>query len=432
MPLSTEEQPWPLWRKVVFRFFFIYLALNMAPWTWLDRLPYVNYVTRYYYRLMDWAVQTANARLFHVRKVLVPVNGSGDTSYGWAQVDLFLLLAFLGCVVWSFVERKKKSYTLLNYWLCLFTRYYVAMIAFSYGIIKLFSLQMPFPSNTMMATPLGDLLPMRLSWMFIGYSAPYQIFSGMMEMLAGVLLLYRRTATMGALLAAAVFTNVMVLNLAYDIPVKIFSMHLVLMCFFLLANEYNRIVCFFVLNKPASACTVYHYNFPTRWMRTMRVVLKTVFILVAVGWVFYDCIDWYKEANNTAEPTPLKRGVYDVSVFAVNRDTLPPLLTDTLRWQDVILDNAVRGSIKTSDTAFRHIYRRAYFSFEADTVKHTMSFNNFANVPVARFRYELPDSNTVLLWGKQRNDSLYIVLKRSTRHYQLGERQFHWLSEYNR
>jgi hypothetical protein len=424
--------PWPLWRKILFRFFFIYLGLNIAPWTWFDRIPYVDRVTKYYYQLMDWMVNTSNGHLFHVRKVLVPINGSGDTSYGWAQVDLFLCLAATGCLVWSIVDRKRKSYTQANYWLCLFTRYNVALIAFAYGIIKLFALQMPFPNYSMMATTLGDLLPMRLSWMFIGYSSPYQIFSGAIEVFVGVLLLYRRTVTMGVVLGTAVFTNVMLLNLAYDIPVKIYSMHIVLMCLFLLVNEYNRIVCFFVLNKPATICTLYNFSFPKKWMSVTRIVLKTVFIIVAVGWVFYDSYNWYKDVAKISEPKPLKRGVYDVAVFAVNKDTLPPLITDTLRWQDVILDNATMGTINTSDTSFRHIYRRAYFRFAADSVKHTISFNNFSNQPIVIFNYQIPDSNTVILWGQKSKDSLYVVLKRSNRHFQLGEKQFHWLSEYNR
>ena len=428
----VQQTTWPLWRKILFRFFFIYLGLNIAPWTWLDRIPYVEYVTKYYDQLLNWAVNFSNAKIFHVRKVLVPINGSGDTSYGWAQVCLFLSVAAVGCTVWSVVDRKRRSHTQLNYWLCLFTRYNIALFAFAYGIIKLFALQMPFPSASMMATSLGDLLPMRLSWMFIGYSSPYQIFSGAMEVLVGVLLLYRRTATLGAIVGTAVFTNVMLLNLAYDIPVKIFSMHIVLMCLFLLVNEYNRIICFFVLNKPTNSCTIYNFNYPKRWMRLTRIVLKTLFILIAVALVFYNSYGWYKEVNIVSEPSPLKRGVYDVAVFAVNKDTLPALLTDTLRWQDVILDNAVSGTIKTSDTAFRRIYGRAYFRYTSDTNSQNIYFKNFAGDIMARFHYQLADSNTIILNGTRLSDSLYVVLKKSNRHFQLAEKQFHWLSEYNR
>lgn len=429
---AYRQTNWPLWRKILFRFFFIYLALNIAPWTWLNGIPYVTTVTKYYDQLMDWAVNKSNRYLFHVRDVLVPINGSGDTSYGWAQVDLFLCLSLLGCVVWSIADRNRSHYSKLNYWLCLFTRYYVSLVAFLYGIIKLFLLQMPFPGYSMLSTTLGDLLPMRLSWTFIGYSSPYQVFSGAMEFVVGLLLLYRRTATMGALLGAAVFTNVMLLNFAYDIPVKIFSMHMVFLCLFLIANEYNRILNFFILNKPATVSTIYDYNFSKPWMKRTRVILKIVFIIVAVGWVFYDTMNQYRQIMTTADPKPLKRGIYDVLVFAVNRDTLPPLANDSLRWHDVAFDNEKRGSVNTCDTSFRQLYRRGYFNFSADTLKHTISFNGTGNRKIADFRYEILDSSTIKLWGKKNNDSLFVVLKRSNRHFQLAERQFHWLSEYNR
>lgn len=92
----------------------------MAPWTWLDSIPGVEYITKYYGRLMDWLVNKSNTWFFHVRKELVPLNGSGDTSYGWAQVWLFLSLAVIGSVVWSVLDRKRPGYTHLNYWGCLF------------------------------------------------------------------------------------------------------------------------------------------------------------------------------------------------------------------------------------------------------------------------------------------------------------------------
>ena len=90
LAMDSVQHTWPLWRKILFRFFFIYLGLNIAPWTWLDRIPYVEYVTKYYYQFLDWAINLSNAKIFHIRKVLVPINGSGDTSYGWAQVCLFI------------------------------------------------------------------------------------------------------------------------------------------------------------------------------------------------------------------------------------------------------------------------------------------------------------------------------------------------------
>lgn len=54
------------------------------------------------------------------------------------------------------------------------------------------------------------------------------------------------------------------------------------------------------------------------------------------------------------------------------------------------------------------------------------------SLPLFKLTYEIPDSNTIRLYGMIRKDSMFAELKRTSRHFQLAERQFHWLSEYNR
>src|SRR5262245_16289935 len=128
---------WPLWQRVLFRFFFVYLALQIAPWDYARIIPGVQWLLHWYDLLDAWAVRTSNARLFHVRETLVPVNGSGDTSYAWAQMWLYLSIAAVACIAWSLADRKRPNYMRLMYWLRLVTRYYIAAAALSYGIIKL-------------------------------------------------------------------------------------------------------------------------------------------------------------------------------------------------------------------------------------------------------------------------------------------------------
>ncbi|MEP7238058.1 MAG: hypothetical protein ABI685_09340 [Ferruginibacter sp.] len=424
--LQPENTSWSLLKKISFRFFFIYFVLYTSPLNWVG----------VYQNFFEWLVIKANANFFQVFgiKNVKPVsNGSGDTSYAWAANYLMLVLAVGVALTWSLLERKRKSYRQLNYLLCLFIRYTLAFTAFGYGVNKIFALQMPFPMMSQLATPLGDLLPMRFSWLFIGYSAPYEVFSGVMEVLVALLLLYRRTATLGALIATAVFLNVMMLNLCYDIPVKLYSMNLVLMCLYLVVNELKRIACFFVLDKPTATCSVYHYPLVKKWMRITRIILKLA-IIFFMGNTFYETMQFAKKANATAEHKDFKKGMYDVTRYVINKDTLPALVTDTLRWRDVIFENNQMGSVNTSDTMFRKRYGRGYFVFAVDSLQPIINFkkNMQDDSPRLSLSYQMIDSNTIQLWGKQRNDSLFIELKRSNRHFQLAEKQFHWLSEANR
>jgi hypothetical protein len=47
-------------------------------------------------------------------------------------------------------------------------------------------------------------------------------------------------------------------------------------------------------------------------------------------------------------------------------------------------------------------------------------------------RYDVPDTSTIQFDAAIRGDSVHVELVRMPRHFQLAERQFHWLSEYNR
>ncbi|MEO7530119.1 MAG: hypothetical protein ABIS69_01870, partial [Sediminibacterium sp.] len=301
-PNVTGSQKWPLWQKIAFRFFFIYFTLNIVPWTWLGDIPGFKLVSEYYDRLITWLVEGFNQVFFHWEKTKIVNNGSGDTSVSWETMFTYLLLALAGTVIWSILDRKRANYTTVNYWLRTFLRYFLIMNCFSYGINKLFALQMPFPNQSQLATPLGDFLPMRFSWMFIGYSKTYENFSGAMEVLAGLLLLNRRTITLGLFTAAAVFINVMVLNLCYDIPVKLYSMHLVVYCLYLLTCDCKRLFDFFVLNKAVAANHIHENHLPKKWMRITRIVLKLAFIVLFIIMPFFSLNDWYQsrlKENNT-------------------------------------------------------------------------------------------------------------------------------------
>lgn len=432
--MNTVNTQWNFTQKFLFRFFFIYFMISIAPWTWLENIPYVAEATVPWYWLQDQIVQIANRSIFKVYKELVPLNGSGDTSWAWTHLWFFTLFSLIVAAIWSAVDRNKPAYPRWNYLLVTVVRYNVAMVSFGYGIIKLFALQMWFPSLSQLATPLGEYLPMRFSWMFIGYSAPYQIFSGAAEVLAGLLLFNRKTATLGAMVALAVFTNVMAMNLSYDIPVKLFSTHLVLMSLFLVLQEYKRILSFFVFNQTTAAGTLYEITLTKKWQRITRYVLKGLFVICIIILPFYNSYERYVDAKKMSDQDPIRSGIYDVADFVINKDTIPAIVGDSTRWTHFILQPGTTGSLISSDTVFRKAYGRSYFGYFVDSTKQQIEFRWAGKQTDSLFtlKYTIPDSSTILLRGPVKGDTLFVRLKRTNKQYRLAEKQFHWLSEYNR
>ncbi len=437
-PEATGAKPWSLGQRILFRFFFLYLLLQIAPWNWLGGVPGLGLIPASWYRGVDWAVRASNAHVFRIWETLVPVNGSGDTSWAWTQFWLYLCVAALGCLVWSVVDRRSTGYPRAGYWLRTIVRYYIATFALSYGIIKLFALQMSFPSLSQLSTPLGDLLPMRLSWLFIGYSTKYQFFSGLVETVAGLLLLFRPTVTLGLLAAMGAFANVLMINLSYDVPVKLFASHLLFACVFLLAWDARRLFSFLVANRATGPTRLYEPYFQRSWQRWGARVAKAgmvVLILVMPSWS-----SWQRYKNVVAERSaaaePFGIGIWDVHTFVRNGDTIPPTAPDSLRWRDVIFDTRSSGSVGTTDPSFWQRYRRGYFRFRANPEERTAVVwkTSFAldSTYLFTMRYAKPDTSSLRLWLELGADSLYLELSRSNRHFQLTERQFHWLSEWNR
>ncbi|MFN3760902.1 MAG: hypothetical protein ACK4SF_16945 [Algoriphagus aquaeductus] len=422
---------------ITFRFSFLYFILFFNPLGYFSGIPVLEWLPQLVRLPFDALTFFLNDRLFHIKPVLNQFGGgSGDTSFGWAQQFTFLILSGLGALVWTIADPKSKSYPKLHYWLCILVRFTLAGVSFSYGILKVFAMQMHFPNMSQMATPLGDYLPMRFSWMFIGYSAPYQIFSGLAEVAVGLLLFWRKTALLGALLAVGVFANVVMLNYSYDIPVKIYSSNLLIASIFLVWQERNRLISFFIQNSPTVPSLLFEKAYSIKWQKATRIVLKTAFFLFTFGFTLADTFSYYQDTKqqNTKVLEPIRPGMYHVELFVKNGDTIPESLADSLRWRDVIFDYNGQGSFSAQDSSFRMRYGRAYFSYQPDSLgsKLDWKISAFDRESLVSFAMQIPEDDRIILNGQKGVDSLYLVLKKLNRHFQITERQFHWISESNR
>src|SRR5207247_818050 len=78
------------------------------------------------------------------------------------------------------------------------------------GMVKVIPTQFPAPSLLTLVAPVGNLSLQGFLWTSIGASAPYQIFTGIVEVLGGLLLLAPRTTLLGAMICLASMAQVFV------------------------------------------------------------------------------------------------------------------------------------------------------------------------------------------------------------------------------
>ena len=114
---------------------------------------------------------------------------------------------------------------------------------------------MPAPPLTRLLEPYGNFLPMGALWYSIGAWFRYERITGWAELTAAALLFIPRNATLGAIVALFDSIQIFSLNMTYDVPVKLFSFHLVLMSIFLLAPEMRRLLNVLVFNRTAEPST---------------------------------------------------------------------------------------------------------------------------------------------------------------------------------
>ncbi|GAB3919232.1 hypothetical protein [Larkinella terrae] len=418
---------WNAAQKAGFRFFFVYFILYVFPFPF-GHLPGSNTLFEYYSDAWNTLVPWVGRAVLQLPyEITVFPNGSGDTTFNYVQLLCFVVLALVASVIWSVLDRNRANYNTLLYWLVVFLRYYLAFTMFTYGFAKIFKTQFPFPNLTRLMQPYGQSSPMGLAWTFMGYSTAYNWFTGLGEIIGGGLLLFRRTTALGAIILIATIGNIVAINFCFDVPVKLYSSNLLLMTLFVLTAEGKRLINVLLLNRPAPALDLTPFRTTRRW-RIGRLAIKTVIIGLALYSHIFDGFSTMKQYGDLAPKPPLY-GLYEVESFALNGDTLAPILTDTTRWRQVIVAG-YRNYPSLTVRLMTDSLRR--YVFEPDTVKlNAVVYARFDTAHKYRLAYQRPDTNTLIMKGLFRKDSIYARLKRQNpERFLLVNRGFHWINEY--
>ena len=435
---TLTDTNWKLSRKISFRFFCSFFILYIFPFP-LNSVPFggeINKISEkilgWYYAAFEyvtvfwhWLTPGVGKTLLNLENpITIFTNGSGDTTYDYVLVLTMILLSILICIGWSILDRNRKNYNTAYYWLCVLIRYYLAVIMLSYGFSKVFHLQMPYPYLSRLVQPYGDSSPMGLAWTYVGQSKAFSAFVGWSEVICGLLLFFRKTTLVGALLTLIVMGNVVVVNLCYDIPVKLFSSVLEIMALYLAAPYLKKIYQAFIQHKPIHINNYYQPVFTKRWQAIGIKILKVLIIADALFSGVKGSIDQGKQYGDNAPKPPLY-GIYNTVLVVRNNDTIPPLTTDTSRWKQIIVQSNNYARIKLMNDTLRN------YNFKVDTaLRKAIVFANWDTLNKINFNY-ITDADYLTFTGKFKNDSLFIKLKRfDEKNFRLMSRGFHWINEY--
>jgi len=337
---------WPRWQCIAFRFLLLYyvflafpgplgsLASTVAgvfgveidesadpPWSWL---------THGWQGVTNWmdAHGLAPYEVIHQR------TGSGDTGHDFARVLAVTAVALLLTAIWSLWPRAGRAYPRVGRWLHLIVRFDLAFTMFGYGFAKFYGGQFGMLSLSRLTQEIGDTWPMSMVGTFMQASKPYELFGGCGEVLAGLLLFQRRTALLGAFVAIGVMTNVCALNWLYGVPVKLYSLHLLLYAILLLLPFRHRLWALFCSNGDAAPVDLRVVTAPRagRW-------------LLALGslWVLAVLVTTHLHG---IAPSPYakyfeKSQLYGLWVVETMRlDGVEVPITDAQRWRDFAIDTA--------------------------------------------------------------------------------------------
>jgi uncharacterized membrane protein YphA (DoxX/SURF4 family) len=421
IPFHANPEPaeWNLATRIGFRFAFLYFVLYNLPFP-LDSIPLV--ATRYE-GLWNKFVPWAGAHFLGLNITVLP-NGSGDTTFNYVQVLLFLFLAILGTVAWSLLDRARADYEKLDQWLRLYLRVALGAILISYGSMKVIQAQMPPPPLSRLVEAYGDSSPMGLLWTFMGASRGYNAFAGGAEMLAGLLLFVPGLTALGALLAIAVMSNVFMLNMCYDVPVKLFSFHLLLMAVFLAIPDVRRLINLFVLRRKVQL-SVAEPLFHRRWLNRGSLVAQFLFGLFVITASLYGA---HLSQNYSAVTVgaPLY-GVWSVDEFTVDGKVEPPLPSEEQRWQRVIFDYPNRLTVQPM-SGFRQ-----RFVLNLEKPKQTFTLSKLDDPHwKADFHFQNTSPGTLALTGHADGHSVIATLRHvdAQKTFLLTSRGFHWINEY--
>ena len=140
-------------------------------------------------------------------------------------------------------------------------RYLSACLLFTYASSKMLGRQFTLPPEIALR-PVGALTGYQLAWLYYGHSHAYALILGMIQLGGGTLLLFRKTALLGAALMLPVMTNIVMINVFFHIAWGAMGTSAFIFASMLAVLWHSRqaLVCVFWIDQASEPASVRRYH----------------------------------------------------------------------------------------------------------------------------------------------------------------------------
>lgn len=318
-------------------------------------------------------------------------------------IPTWLFVSFLITLIVHFWEKGKTFLIRNKPYFSTFIAYYLALQLFRYGWDKVFKHQFYQPEPNILFTPLGDLDKDILYWTVMGRSYSFSVFGGLMEVIPAILLLFRPTRLLGAIIAFGVMLQVVMINMGFDITVKCLSSFLLLLSSFLIYPHIPQLIAFFLKGKPAQLSfsdSLPFSKYPTKWYFLLKYSLIAL-ILLETLYPFLLSNNW----NDDNVPRQPYHGAYQVENFWLNGDSLS--CENTKTWKRVFFHRKSYFIIQNQQDKMQD------YACDFDTISGKLSLYDTNQQEIGKFTAKTSkDFHSLTFAGTLRADSIRFGLRK--------------------
>lgn len=349
-----------------------------------------------------------------------------DSKFDFSRFLLIAVLAFILSIIWMFANSKFKliNNRKLKTFLKIILRYHVGFTLIMYGLAKVFMTQFGHMDIDRLEGTIGDYTGMSFLWMFMSYSKFYTVTTGWVEVIGGALLLFRRTTLLGAFILFIAMVNVVLLDIGFDVTVKMFAIHLLAMVMVILLYYKTRLLNVFLYNKPSQIEPETALFTKPKSLKIARVLKAILLVLFTISSYFFvqRSLGYYKK-----DKTPSLTGFFTVNQQKINSDSLT--VPNYKKWKNFSINgsswNIGNLNLRKGD------YSNSSYSFKADTIKKIIELYPDGDTTIAPYKlmYKNTGKRTMVFNGVVEGDTLRLYTERKALKDYLLMKDIKWVRD---